>query len=167
MKTSTGVYEFGPFRLEIHEQRLLRNGQPVPLRSKVFATLRVLVENQGKLVSKDDLMNAVWPDSVVEEGNLALNLTVLRKALGEKETGRQHVQTVPGRGYRFVADVKVVAENTPPGPAGPVAAEPDATWEQRVEAARRALVAKNVGARTEGRVGGHVVGREQELAQVR
>ena len=68
MKGTTEIYEFGPFRLEVKERRLLRDGQPVQLRAKVFDTLRVLVENHGRLVCKDDLMKAVWPDAVVEEG---------------------------------------------------------------------------------------------------
>ena len=80
---SERIYEFGPFRLEVGERRLLRGGQPVTLRAKVFDTLCTLVENHGTLVTKDELMRAVWPDSVVEEGNLAHNLTVLRKALDD------------------------------------------------------------------------------------
>jgi DNA-binding winged helix-turn-helix (wHTH) protein len=108
MNGAREIYEFGPFRLEVKERRLLRDGQPVQLRAKVFDTLRVLVENHGKLVGKDELMKAVWPDAIVEEGNLAHNLTVLRKSLGDKETGKQHVETVPGQGYRFIANVRVV-----------------------------------------------------------
>src|SRR5215471_9683466 len=108
MQSRNEIYEFGPFRLEVKERRLLRNSEPVQLRAKVFDTLRVLVENQGKLVSKADLMKAVWPDTFVEEGNLAHNLTVLRKALGC--TGRLYVETIPAQGYRFIADVNVVPE---------------------------------------------------------
>jgi DNA-binding winged helix-turn-helix (wHTH) protein len=102
------VYEFGPFRLEIAERRLIRDSQPVEMRAKVFDTLRVLVENHGHLVGKDQLLQAVWPDSVVEEGNLAHNLAVLRKALGEKTGGERYIQTVPAQGYRFVAAVRTV-----------------------------------------------------------
>ena len=75
------------------------------LRAKVFDTLRVLVENHGKLVHKDDLMKAVWPDAAVEQGNLAHKVTALRKVFGDKETGKQHIETVPGQGYRFIANL--------------------------------------------------------------
>ena len=83
-----GVYEFGPFRLETRERRLLRDGHPVRLRGKVFDTLCVLVSRPGRLVEKDDLIAAVWPDTVVEENNLAHNINALRKALGRRHTDR-------------------------------------------------------------------------------
>src|SRR5882724_5562168 len=91
------VYEFGPFRLEIKERRLLRDGRPVRLRGKVLDTLCVLVSRPGRLVEKDDLIAAVWPDTVVEENNLAHNINALRKALGDGTL----IETVPGKGYRF------------------------------------------------------------------
>ena len=97
------VYEFGPFRLEVREHRLVREGRSIPLAGKAFETLRVLVERHGTLVSKRDLMNAVWPETTVEENNLDRNISTLRKALGEKATGRQYIETVPRVGYRFVA----------------------------------------------------------------
>ena len=75
-----GIYEFGPFRLETGERRLLRDGRPIRLRGKVFDTLCVLVARPGRLVEKDDLISAVWPDTVVEENNLAHNINALRKA---------------------------------------------------------------------------------------
>lgn len=108
MQSASQIYEFGAFRLEVRERRLLRNGQPVPLRAKVFDTLLTLVANHGSLVTKDTLIRAVWPDAVVEEGNLAHNMVVLRKALGDKDTDQHHVETVPGKGYRFVASVRPV-----------------------------------------------------------
>ena len=101
MRGTREIYEFGPFRLEVKERRLLRDGVPVPSRAKVFDTLRVLVENHGRLVGKDDLMKAVWPDAVVEEGNLAHNLAVLRKALGEKPEDHQYIVTVPALARRW------------------------------------------------------------------
>ena len=73
-----GIYEFGPFRLETGERRLLRDGRPIRLRGKVFDTLCVLVSRPGRLVEKDDLISAVWPDTVVEENNLAHNINALR-----------------------------------------------------------------------------------------
>lgn len=99
------VYEFGPFRLELREHRLVREGHPVPLTGKAFDTLRVLVERHGTLVSKRELMNAVWPQTTVEENNLDRNISMVRKALGEKATGPQYIETVPRVGYRFVAQL--------------------------------------------------------------
>lgn len=99
------VYEFGPFRLDPAEHTLLRSGQPVALAPKVFDILALLVEKNGHLFAKEELMQAVWPDSFVEEGNLTRNISTLRTALGEK-TDEQYIETVPKRGYRFVARVK-------------------------------------------------------------
>jgi adenylate cyclase len=104
------VYEFGPFRLEPKEHRLVCEGRPVPLTSKAFNTLRVLVERHGKLVSKQDLMQAVWPETTVEENNLDRNISVLRKILGEQTDGQSYIETVPRIGYRFVAPVANGAE---------------------------------------------------------
>jgi len=97
------VYEFGPFRLEIGERRLVREGRSIPLTGKAFDTLRVLVERHGTLVSKSDLMNAVWPETAVEENSVDRNISALRKALGEKSDGRQYIETIPRAGYRFIA----------------------------------------------------------------
>ena len=99
------VYEFGPFRLEVGEHRLVREGQSIPLTGKAFDTLCVLVERHGKLVSKQDLMSAVWPETTVEENNLDRNISTLRKALGEQANGQSFIETVPRVGYRFVAPV--------------------------------------------------------------
>ena len=167
MNGAREIYEFGPFRLEVKERRLLRDGQPVQLRAKVFDTLRVLVENHGRLVGKDDLMKAVWPDAVVEEGNLAHNLTVLRKALGDKETGKQHVETVPGQGYRFIANIRAGENAEDAAPTRQAAPEhPTGSWEQRLEAARAALASKCIVTPTQDSVRGHVVGRTKELAEL-
>src|SRR5262249_21541177 len=99
-------YAFGPFRLDSRERVLLRGGQPVPLNPKVVETLLLLVENAGHLVGKDELMKRVWPDAFVEEGNLTKNIFFLRKALGRGDEGREYIETVPRRGYRFVAKVQ-------------------------------------------------------------
>ena len=96
-------YEFGPFRLDVSEHVLLRQGRPVPLTPKVFEVLRVLVQNSGHLVEKEELLKEIWPDSFVEEANLNRSVSILRKALGEDPSG--YIQTVPKRGYRFVAQV--------------------------------------------------------------
>lgn len=99
------VFEFGPFRLDAEERVLWRDGQPVPLTGKAFDTLLVLVEHRGHIVGKEALMREVWPDSFVEEGNLSFNVSMLRKALGEDAHRPQFIETVPRRGYRFIADV--------------------------------------------------------------
>lgn len=100
------AYRFGAFQLDIRERRLSRGCEVLPLRLKVFDTLRVLVENAGRLVTKQELLEAVWPETTVEENNLNHNVSVLRKALGEKATGQQYIETVPRVGYRFAAAVE-------------------------------------------------------------
>lgn len=104
-KHTDSIYEFGPFRLEVKEHRLVRDGHSVPLTGKAFDTLRVLVERHGSLVSKDELMNAVWPETAVEENNLDRNISALRKALGERGSARRYIETVPRVGYRFIASL--------------------------------------------------------------
>jgi DNA-binding winged helix-turn-helix (wHTH) protein/tetratricopeptide (TPR) repeat protein len=97
-------YEFGPFRLDAKERLLLHDGEIVPLNPKAFDMLLALVENSGHLLEKKELMQRLWPDSFVEEGSLAQNISLLRKALGESES-QKFIETVPRRGYRFVASV--------------------------------------------------------------
>ncbi|MGH9544959.1 MAG: alpha/beta fold hydrolase [Terriglobales bacterium] len=113
------VYEFGPFRLDLGERRLVRDGRVIPLTGKAFDTLCVLVKRHGTLVSKQDLITAVWPGTAVEENNLDRNIYVLRKALGDAGGGRQFIETVPRVGYRFVGDVKPVESPAAAGPARP------------------------------------------------
>jgi pimeloyl-ACP methyl ester carboxylesterase/DNA-binding winged helix-turn-helix (wHTH) protein len=108
-----GAYRFGPFQLDVRERRLSRGCEVVPLRLKVFDTLRVLIENAGRLVTKQELLDTVWPETTVEENNLNHNVSVLRKALGEKATGQQFIETVPRIGYRFVAAVEAVEARAP------------------------------------------------------
>jgi DNA-binding winged helix-turn-helix (wHTH) protein/TolB-like protein/Tfp pilus assembly protein PilF len=102
---TSDIFEFGRFRLKPDERLLLRGEDFVPLTPKAFDILLTLLENEGRLVPKDDLMKKVWPDTFVEEGNLTQNVSLLRKALGESATGPQFIETVPRRGYRFVAPV--------------------------------------------------------------
>jgi len=104
------LYEFGPFRLDSSKRLLLRDNQPVPLQLKAFETLLVLVRNSEQVVLKDDLMKAVWPDTFVEESNLAQNIFVLRKTLGAAVGEHRYIATVPGRGYRFTEKVRVISE---------------------------------------------------------
>src|SRR2546423_14370058 len=105
-KEPFNCYEFGPYRLDLNEGRLLRNGEPVPLTPKAFATLVVLVQRSGHLVEKAELMKLLWPDSFVEESNLNQHVWTLRKTLGENTAGKEYIETVPKRGYRFVAEVR-------------------------------------------------------------
>ena len=108
------TYEFGEFRLEPSTRRLLRAGEPVPLTPKVFDTLVYLVEHRGAILTKDDLLNALWPDVIVEENNLGQNISKLRSVLGEARGENRYIATVPGHGYRFVAAVREVADDRPP-----------------------------------------------------
>ena len=103
------IYEFGPFRLNPLERLLLRGGQPIPLAHKVFDTLTLLVQNGGRVMGKDKLMEMIWPDSFVEETNLAQNISILRKALGEGSEGVRYIETVPKLGYRFIMPVQEIS----------------------------------------------------------
>lgn len=107
MKTAAPpAYLFGNFRIEAAKRRLLRaNGEHVPLTPRVFDTLLYLVEHSGELITRDQIMDAVWPDAVVEENNITQNISTLRRILGEAPGSHQFIVTVPGRGYRFVAEV--------------------------------------------------------------
>ena len=104
-------YQFGPFRIDPNHRLLLRDAKPVPLQPKAFDILVVLLENSEKVVLKDDLLKAVWPDTFVEESNLAQNIFVLRKALGDSVGANRYIITVPGRGYRFAEKVQLVGED--------------------------------------------------------
>ncbi|HEY3027988.1 MAG TPA: tetratricopeptide repeat protein [Pyrinomonadaceae bacterium] len=106
------IYEFGEFRLETAERLLLRNGQPISLTPKAFETLLVLVRSGGHLVEKDELMKQVWADAFVEEANLARNIWALRKALGDDNGKHLYIETVPKLGYRFVAPVTELVNET-------------------------------------------------------
>ena len=107
---SLPLYEFGPFRLDPLERLLLHGGQPIPLAHKVFDTLILLIQNSGHVMSKDRLMELIWPDSFVEETNLAQNISILRKALCEGVDGTKYIETVPKLGYRFIVPVKEVSK---------------------------------------------------------
>jgi DNA-binding winged helix-turn-helix (wHTH) protein/Tol biopolymer transport system component len=100
-KQNKRIFEFGPFSIDTVNRQLLRDGDVVPLKAKAVDTLLLLIENNGDVVEKDDLMQALWPDSFVEEANLTQNIYTLRKALGG-----DYIETIPRRGYRFMAKVK-------------------------------------------------------------
>ncbi len=110
MQASNSSYHFGPYRLDASQRVLLRDGQPVSLTLKAFDTLIALVQKQGQVVEKDDLMRQVWPDACVEDSNLTQNIFTLRRVLGEAAEGLKYIETVPRRGYRFVAPVNEVLE---------------------------------------------------------
>jgi len=107
-KSGDYFYEFGPFRLDPAKRLLLRDGEPQRLRPKAFDTLLILAQNSGRVLGKDELMQAVWGATIVEEGGLTRNISVLRKALGESPDEHRYIVTEPGRGYCFVATVRKV-----------------------------------------------------------
>jgi DNA-binding winged helix-turn-helix (wHTH) protein/alpha-beta hydrolase superfamily lysophospholipase len=123
------VFRFESFHLDVAERRLSRSGELIPLRGKVFDTLCILVENHGRLLRKDELMQRLWPDSVVEDNNLDHNISRLRRALQDSADGQKFIETVPRQGYRFVADVQqlsvspaapaIVASASPGDPSAP------------------------------------------------
>ncbi|MFN0122243.1 MAG: winged helix-turn-helix domain-containing protein [Blastocatellia bacterium] len=100
------LYEFGPFRLDERERMLQHDGETISLTPKAFDLLLALVERHGRLVEKEELLKLVWPDAFVEEANLTYNISFIRKALGDGENGLAYIETVPKRGYRFVAEVR-------------------------------------------------------------
>jgi DNA-binding winged helix-turn-helix (wHTH) protein/TolB-like protein len=105
------IYEFGDFRADPAEQRLEQGGRPVALPPKVFETLLILLQSEGRLIDKDEFMGQLWPGVFVEDGTLTQNISNLRKALGNGKNGTQMIETVPKRGYRFAAPVRKVVEN--------------------------------------------------------
>ena len=106
-------YEFGAFVLDTIQHALLKQGTPVPLTPKTYDTLLILVQNNGRMLSKEELMQALWPDSYVEESNLTQQVSMIRKALGESASEPRYIVTVPGCGYRFGAELKTDADNEP------------------------------------------------------
>ncbi len=110
-ETAPLSYEFDRFRVDAHERVLFCDGKPVPLAPKVFDTLLVLLENNGHVLEKRELMNAIWPESFVEEVNLAHNISVLRKVLGESSNNGNFIETIPKRGYRFTCQFAPLNDN--------------------------------------------------------
>src|SRR5205085_8689586 len=99
----------GPFTLDPDRRVLLREGAPVALTPKTFETLALLVRNSGRVVGKAELMDALWPDAVVEENNLNQQISALRKALGDRAEEGRYIKTIPGHGYRFIASPAAAA----------------------------------------------------------
>jgi DNA-binding winged helix-turn-helix (wHTH) protein/Tol biopolymer transport system component len=110
---SSDFYEFGDFRLNLNDKQLSRNGVCIPMPPRVFDTLVLLVTAKGQLVDKDYLLQQLWPDTFVEEGALAHNISLLRKALGESAGASTFIQTVPKRGYRFLAPIHTASRPAP------------------------------------------------------
>jgi len=104
------VYEFKGFRLEVAQRRLLYDGQPVPLKPKLLDLLLYLIQRRNQLVVKEDLMKDIWPDAIVEENNITVSMSILRKTLGEDPEKREFIETVQRRGYRFRAEVKEITD---------------------------------------------------------
>lgn len=105
--TRPKIYEFDGFRLEEGQSRLLYKNKTVTLKPKILDLLIFLVKNRGQLIAKDELMKEIWPDAIVEENNITVSMSILRKALGDA-VGNQFIETIPRRGYRFIADVTEV-----------------------------------------------------------
>src|SRR5688572_23399432 len=99
------LYKFREFRLDLGETELLRDGKQIAITPKAFHLLRILVQNHGSVVKKDKLISEIWKDSFVEEGNLAFTARMLRKALDDDAKHPVFIETVPRKGYRFIADV--------------------------------------------------------------
>src|SRR5687768_15713598 len=127
-------YEFEPFLLDAGSRILLKDGETVRLTPKAFETLLVLVQHGVQVVEKEQLLKEVWPDSFVEEGSLSQNIHELRKALGDDSSEPRYIETIPKRGYRFVAPVKVSAAN--PGQIDLAGTENEATVIERHTFAR-------------------------------
>src|SRR5262245_48165532 len=105
------TYRFDSYELDVDEQILLRDGQQVPMTPKVFETLLLLVQHQGSIVSKETILQTLWPDVFVEESNITFNITMLRKALGDTRKPPLYIETIPRRGYRFKPEVREVLAN--------------------------------------------------------
>jgi DNA-binding winged helix-turn-helix (wHTH) protein len=100
------IYGFESFRLDVPNRRLLREGVPVLLQAKAFDLLVVLIENGGQLIGKDELFSRVWPNQIVEESNLTVQVSAIRRALGDHKDDPHYIITVPGHGYRFASKVR-------------------------------------------------------------
>src|SRR5215471_18077310 len=145
---SVHIYEFGEFQIDTGKRLLRRlDGRPVPLTPRVFETLLYMVEHHDAVLDKERIMEAVWPDSIVEENNLAQAISKLRQVFGETPGSHSYIVTVPGRGYRFVAEVNkrngnIVSRGpldpttTPTLIQGPTEADPTANRDRLLRKAR-------------------------------
>jgi DNA-binding winged helix-turn-helix (wHTH) protein len=115
---------FGPFRMLPKQRLLMQADKPIHLGGRAFDVLIALLERPGELVSKQELMARVWPNTFVGRANLAVHISALRRALGDGRDGNRYVVNIPGRGYRFVAPVTIVEDSLPPAPAITPASDP-------------------------------------------
>src|SRR5215216_6473483 len=140
MTTDEG-YSFGPYLLDVPRRALLRDGEALALTSKAFDTLLALVRNRDRVVSKDELLQLVWPDAFVSEDSLTQSVSVLRRTLGDRSGQPQFIATVPRRGYRFVGVVEPLAHSAKPvengAPAGEAADASEASSEDSGPLVRR------------------------------
>ncbi len=100
------IYKFDEFQIDVPNRQLRRGDKPVIMPAKAFDLLLALVENKGRLIEKDELFSRVWNDRIVEESNLTVHISQIRKALGEKRQNTRYIETVPGYGYRFVGAIE-------------------------------------------------------------
>src|SRR5271169_3973620 len=107
---------FGPFRLMAGQRLLLEGEKPVRLGSRAFDILAALVERAGEVVGKEELIARAWPQTFVDEANLKIQVSALRRALGDGQNGHRYIVTVPGRGYNFVAPIRLEKSFQPPSP---------------------------------------------------
>ncbi len=144
------LYEFESFRMDAVRRVLLRDGKPVPMSNKAFDLLLVLVRERERILDKEELLDKIWPDTTVEENNLTVAMSGLRKALGEEPTDRRYIVTIPGRGYRFAAEVRVLPHAGKVGDASQIdnsPSVPHATG-QSVQSASSEAVASTTAKRT-------------------
>ena len=104
-KSDLQTLKFRDFELDLSKGLLLRNGDPIPIKGKTFETLCLLVCSEGRIVSREELMDSLWPDAFVEENNLSQHISALRRILGNGTSDAEYIQTVPRRGYRFLPEV--------------------------------------------------------------
>lgn len=124
--TGKQTYQFGPFHIDSVDRLLYRGDEMIPLTPKVSDTLLAMLANAGRVLEKDELIRMIWPDSFVEEGGLARNVSLLRKVFGEEA---EFIETIPKRGYRFIVPVKVIPAVAPADAPGPAASKPRRRWE--------------------------------------
>ena len=153
------AYQFGPFRLLVHQRELSAHGVPIPVGQRAFDILLVLVSRHGHLVTKDELMAEVWPGVIVEENNIQVHISALRKVLGTDGDPKRYLVTVPGRGYRFVAPVKTEsADHSSPSTA--------ALAEQTAAAAPGTVGSQQAGNNLPNQLTS-LIGRETEVAEIK
>jgi DNA-binding winged helix-turn-helix (wHTH) protein/TolB-like protein len=141
-------YEFGPFVLDTMQHALLKHGAPVDITPKTYDTLLVLLQNNGRMLSKEELIQAVWPDSFVEESNLTQQVSMIRRALGESATEQRYVITVPGRGYRFTGDVRTRDMPASAGASSPSLERPSGETNALADASLLSLTAQRTSKRS-------------------